>query len=163
MKKILTLVAIMFIASTASAQVLLNNDFEDGTIGKWAPWQNKNDQVKIVEGNKAKDSQYAMCYRTGVMQNFGGVKEGETYKVSFDSNTVWGKYPGYVSIQFYNKETKKLEEVKKEAIPNDKGFKRVEFTFTAKSTSGHRITVAPDGTKGGAEFIIDNMIIELVK
>lgn len=155
--------AAVTMATTASAQVLLNNDFEDGTLGKWTPWQNKTDQVKIVEGNKAKDSQYAMSFRTGVFQNFGGAKEGLKYKVSFDSNIVWGKHPGVVFINYYSKETKKMEELTKFEIPTEKGFKKVEFTFTSKITGGYRITFAPDGTKGGAEFIVDNVKVELAE
>lgn len=161
MKKLLTIAATLLLVSTASAEVLLKCDFEDGTQGKWEPWQGKSDSVKIVEGNKAKDSQYAMSYRTGVFTSFFKVKAGVKYKVSFDSNLQWGKTAGFVMIQFYNKDKQKLEELAKVEIPATQGYKPIEFTFDGKMPTMHRITFAPGGN--GGEFIVDNIKIEEIK
>lgn len=163
MKRIVTTAVAILLISTASAQVLFSENFEKGTLERWMPWQNRTDQIKIVEGAKAKNSQYAMSYRTGVFTDFKGVKEGVTYRVTFDSNIVLGEQPGTVRLNFYNPEIKKMITLTSFEIPAEKGFQRVEFTFTSKITGGSRLVFVPNNTGSGAEFIVDNIKIEQVE
>ncbi len=158
MKKIVTLIAAFALVATASAQVLMSNDFEDGTAGTWKVWENK--ELKVVGADQAKDSKHAAELYTGGFCDVKGVKDGLTYTVTADVNWKWGEEPGVFIIQGYNPKIKKLENIKEVKLPTTKGYQKVSVSFKAKYGGYHRLAYSP--TPGVAvRYVVDNLKVEV--
>ncbi len=160
MKKVVTLLAALTCVATASAQMLMNNDFEDGTAGTWKMWQSK--EAKIVGSDQAKDSKHAIDLFTGGYCDIKGVKEGMTYVATADVNWKWGEEPGMILIQGYNPKSKKLENIKEVKLPTSKGYQKISITFKAKYGGYHRFTYTPTPGSPG-KYVMDNMKVEMVQ
>lgn len=162
MKKILMSIAALAFMATASAQAVLDVNFEDGTRGALNPWAKNESGVAIVGADKAKDSEHALQIKTGVSTFIKGMKKGMKYKVSLDKKFVYGKGPGVVSVESYNSETKKFEKMVEAELSMEKVYESVSIEFIAeKPYAPHRFTIAPaQGNKGGGSFYIDNVKVE---
>ncbi len=158
MKKILTLIAAVACFASASAQVIMSNDFEDGTAGTWNMWEKK--EVKIVGADQAKDSKHAVDFFTGGYCDVKGVKEGLTYKASADVCCKWGEDGGTLMIQGYDPKAKKLVTIKEVSLPTSREYKSVSITFKAKFGGYHRLSYSP--SQGNqCKYVVDNLKVEV--
>ncbi len=166
MKKILlTFAAVAMMASVASAQVLLDLNFEDGTH-TFRAWGKQDTLVAIVGADKAKDGEHAVQFRTGGWMDVKGFKKDVKYRLSFDKKFVGGKSDGLITLAVYNPEVEgNFQNVIKEPMSMVKEYETVSFEFTSpRPFAGHRLTFSPSSEgKGGGNFIIDNVKIEVVK
>ncbi len=160
MKKILTLIAAFAFVATASAQVLMSNDFEDGTAGTWKVWENK--EASIVGADKAKDSKHAIELFTGGYCDVKGVQAGSTYVASADVKCTWSEHGGILRIQGYDPKAKKLVTVKEVALPSGNSFSNVKLSFKAKYGGYYRFAITPEGGSS-FKYIVDNMKVEKVE
>ncbi len=166
MKKILlTFAAVAMMATAASAQVLLDMNFEDGTH-TFTAWGKADNLITIVDSDKANNSEHAMQIRTGSGVTAKGFKANTKYRLSFDKKFVNGKANGLVTLSVYDPDAEgKSRELIREEMSMEKEYETMSFEFTSpRPYAGHRLTFVPSsGGKGGGCYLIDNVKIEVVK
>ncbi len=160
MKKILTLIAAVACFASASAQVIMSNDFEDGTAGTWKVWENK--EAVVVGSDQAKDSKHAIELFTGGFCDIKGVQAGNTYVASADVKCTWADQGGILRIQGYDPKAKKLVDIKEVSLPSGKNFSTVKLSFKAKYGGYYRFSIVPENNSS-FKFIVDNMKVEKVQ
>ncbi len=165
MKKFLFSIAAVAFMASASAETLLDINFEDGTRGTLNPWAKNESGVAIVGADKAKDGEHAFQIKTGVSTFIKGMKKGVKYKVSLDKKFAYGKSEGAITLEIYNAETKGFDKTKVVELSMEKVYENVSFEFVAeKPYAPHRLTITPTKeNKGGGSFFIDNLKIESVQ
>ncbi len=166
MKKILlTFAAVAMMASVASAQVLLDMNFEDGTH-VLRPWAKATELITVVDSDKANNSKHAVQIKTGAGTAIKGFKENVKYRLTFDKKFVGGKANGLVTLTVYDPEAEgKFRSIIKEELSQVKEYETVSFEFTSpRPFANHHLTFVPSSSgKGGGCYLIDNVKIEVVK
>ncbi len=156
MKKLFAMIAAMAVISSASAQVVANYDFEDGTNKGWSVWGGKTNE--IVQGEGVKAGTYAMEVATGTSFAFNSKAPKQTYKVTADVFSKFGNIEGYLKVFYYDKANNKMIPFEPVELSKEKGFSQVSHTFKAKEMGQYRVQFY--GKKG--RFILDNVKVELV-
>ncbi len=158
--------AVAMMVSAASAQSLLDVNFEDGTRGSFTPWGKNEAMVEILGAEDAKDSQHALRIKTGIGASVKGFKKDVKYRISLDKKFVGGKGVGVVQVGCYNPDVEgNFQMLVNEEMSQVKEYEHVSFEFTTpRPFAAHRVTIAPSSAgKGGGNYIIDNVKIEVVK
>ncbi|MFI3269300.1 MAG: hypothetical protein SNG14_06400 [Rikenellaceae bacterium] len=165
MKKFLFSIAAVAFMASASAETLLDINFEDGTRGTLNPWAKNESGVAIVGADKAKDGEHAFQIKTGVSTFVKGMKKGVKYKVSLDKKFAYGKSEGAITLEVYNAESKGFEKAQTVEMSMEKTYENVSFEFVSeKPYAPHRLTITPTKeNKGGGSFFIDNLKVESVQ
>ncbi len=161
MKRLLSLLTLLMVAVPLSAQVLVTDDFEDGTYSKWTVW-NKQENA-IVGAENAYQSNYAYEIRVGTFIPITGLKANSTYRVSFYIKSTTTKNAPKYTLSRYDPDQKKLVDVRAEFIEEiSNEYKLVSFRFdTKKLATTHRVTLIP--ASGGGRFAIDNFVVEKIQ
>ncbi|MFI3269301.1 MAG: carbohydrate binding domain-containing protein [Rikenellaceae bacterium] len=166
MKKLLmTFAAVAMMVSAASAQSLLDMNFEDGTH-TFKAWSQQDTLLTVVDSSKANNSEHALQFKVGAFVDVKGFKKDVKYRLSFDKKFVNGKTDGSVTLSVYNPDVEgKFQKIVDQKLSQVKEFETVSYEFTSpRPFGGHRLVITPSSEgKGGGCFIIDNLKIEVVK
>ncbi len=155
MKKIITAVVALLFVATASAQVVKQFDFEDGTTEGWKCWANKTNNIVQTDVKSGKN---AMDVAVGTYFQFHTKEAKSTYKVSADVFDKWGGSEVMCKVEYYDKKANAMVEVKVQPMEKAKGHSHLAFDFKAKTVGMHRVTFyAPKG-----RFQLDNVKVELM-
>lgn len=146
-------------AIPASAQLVISDDFEDGTYSKWKVWNNQ--QNEMSEGINAYEGAHAYQIKVGTFITVRDVKANSRYKVTFFVRSLAEKGSAKVAIARYDANQKKMVNFKDEFVELTNEYKLVTFFFnTRKQATTHRVILTP--VEGSGRFIVDNFVVEQV-
>lgn len=159
MKRILTLLILALMATPLSAQLLISDDFEDGTYDKWKVW--KDQKNEMAESVNAYEGAHAYQIKFGTFLTLRETKANSRYQVTLFARSLEPKSSAKVAISRYDVGQKKMVAFLSEFIELTDQYKLFSFTFdTKKQVVTHRVVLFPVADSG--PFIVDNVVVEQI-
>lgn len=147
------------IAIPASAQLMVSDDFEDGTYSMWKVWNNQ--QNEMAESINAYEGAHAYQIKVGTFFSLRDVKANSRYRVTFFVRSLTEKGSAKIALSRYDVNQKKMINFRSEFVELTDQYKLVKFNFdTRKQATTHRVTLVP--VEGSGRFIIDNFVVEQI-